>query len=229
MASKMRIDIKGAGLSKRLYLRHKILETLVVCCLTLVALSTNAIAYVQTGVIVETLGTGVGSINSYSNFFDTNVNCTTGSTQGCFGQFLTGENISFYATPDSKSTFSGWGGICVGQLVNPCSVNIKESLVETYLSAAFNFKPMFMTGSTTYVTMKSAFDAASDGAYVYGVDNTFTEEVVLNRPVTIIFFGGKSDDFNSTIGSTMIKGSLTILSGTFKASNLVIRVKNSPQ
>jgi hypothetical protein len=209
----------------------KMRRALAICFIALTAFSTNAIG-MDSGIFVGINGSGAGAVNSNElTIFcfnppcpnNINVHCITGSDSGCMGSFISGIEVALYATPDSKSIFAGWGGNCTGQSGSTCQlVSHGVGALEYIVLAAFNIKPLFKAGAASYFTMQNAFDSADDGTTIYGIDNTFTEDVILNRAITVTFDGGKSDDFNSTIGTSKIKGSLTISNGTLVVSNLEI-------
>src|SRR5689334_18393779 len=105
-------------------------RTLAICFVALTALSANSVG-MQSGIAVGINGSGAGAVNSYELtgycFFppcsdNINVHCITGSDSGCIGSFESGGEVTFYATPDSKSIFDGWGGNCTGQSGSTCQL-----------------------------------------------------------------------------------------------------------
>jgi len=223
--------IGAHSFDESIWFKAKIMRMLVICFIAFTAVSTNAVG-MQSGIAVGINGPGEGAVNSYELtgycFFppcsdNINVHCITGSDSGCIGSFESGVEVTFYATQDSKSIFAGWGGNCTGQSGSTCQlVSHGVGALEYIVFAAFNIKPFFKAGGNYYATIQDAFDSATDGAVIEGIDNTFAENIILNKAITITFDGGKSDDFNSFIGSTKINGSLTISNGTLVVSNLEI-------
>ncbi|NVN98905.1 MAG: hypothetical protein HXX17_06230 [Geobacteraceae bacterium] len=214
-----------------IWFKAKIGRVLVICFIAFTAVSTNAVG-MQSGIAVVINGSGAGAVNTneITKYCinppcpnNINVHCITGSDSGCAGSYDSGTVVRLYTTPDSKSIFAGWGGNCADQSDPTCQlVSHGVGALEYIVIATFNNKPFFKAGGNYYTTIQDAFDAAADGAVIEGIDNTFAEDVILNKAITITFDGGKSDDFNSFIGSTKINGSLTISSGTLVASNLEI-------
>lgn len=202
---------------KTIWSRAKSWNLPVICCMALTLL--NSFAYAGS-YIAETVGTGSGAINTYD--YGININCATGSTQGCFGQFNDGMTVLVYATPSSKSVFAGWGGKCFGSVGNPCSLFVQPSMIEQYITATFNLKPMFKNGTSYFYTMQDVLNNATDGSTILGLYDTFAEDIIFSSPINVTVDGGKGDDFNSTVGCTEIKGSLTITNGSLIVSYLSI-------
>lgn len=79
------------------------------------------------------------------------------------------------------------------------------------------------TGGTGFSSLQNAYNAALDGGIVQSHIRTFTENLVLNRPITVTLSGGYNCEYNKTAPSTTIQGYLTINEGTVTIENMVIQ------
>jgi len=73
-----------------------------------------------------------------------------------------------------------------------------------------------------YSTIQSAYANASDGDALKIRSMDFTENLLLNRSIAVTLDGGYDCDFEAVGGSTTLKGTLTITSGTLTVNNLII-------
>jgi len=95
--------------------------------------STNAGPFALT---VSKSGTGTGTVASTPS----GISCGT----TCSASFASGTVVSLAATPDSGSTFAGWGGACSG--TGACSVTMNSA---QSVSATFNSNPSVALSSVT--------------------------------------------------------------------------------
>jgi hypothetical protein len=162
---------------------------------------------------VTLAGSGGGSVNSNPG----GIACTSGSSSGCSHSFSSATPVTLNATPDWKSTFTGWGGPCSGN--GSCVISLDG---DAGVSATFDTKKMVMLpGPTYFATMQDAYNAASGGDVKFR-DQTFSEDLVFNRPISLVLDCGMNDVW-SNVGYTYLSGSLTIANGTVTISNLVIQ------
>jgi phospholipase C len=74
-------------------------------------------------------GTGTGQVSSSPS--SGILNCGT----ECTGVFATGTMVTLTATPNSGSTFTGWGGECTGTITTTCTITVGT---HDYVTAVFN-------------------------------------------------------------------------------------------
>jgi hypothetical protein len=207
--------------SKRLSGSHGLLGLMlliavVVFCCTIAVLSPDAQAY-PAQLTVSISGNGVGSVNSNPP----GINCVTGSVFGCQYLYSAGQTITLYATPDVRSTFAGWSGYGCTGVVNPCNIGLGDFVPNAPI-ATFNLKYISQVGAANYSKIQDAVDAATDGAVIDILNTSIFEDIVVNKEMILTMRGGRSDDFNSTTGSTTIHGSLSINCGTVVVMDIVI-------
>ncbi len=77
--------------------------------------------------------------------------------------------------------------------------------------------------STAYSTLQSAYDAAATGNTLEGRDVTITEDVNLNRNMTVTIQGGYNCDHSAVSGKTAINGNMTISDGTVTMENVQVQ------
>jgi GH25 family lysozyme M1 (1,4-beta-N-acetylmuramidase) len=128
-------------------------------------------------------GTGAGTVSSSP----AGVDC--GST--CRGVFVAGSMVTLTATPDSASTFGGWGGACAGS-VPSCQVTLSG---EMQVDATFDATTQVSEdGTGTSYAWGSRSDAAAlGGSYAWekraGASTTFAFE---GSAVTLVTVSGPS-------------------------------------
>jgi hypothetical protein len=165
---------------------------------------------------VSLLGTGGGSVNSDP----AGIACVTGSSSGCANSFNTGAPVTLTALQDWKSTFTGWGLPCSG--TGSCIITLTG---DRGVSATFAMIPRVrITGPTPvdYGSLQDACDHAASGDTFRVKVYTFSENLVLSRPVAFTFDGGWSDNFLSIVGNTTLHGTLSIEQGAATINNLII-------
>lgn len=79
-------------------------------------------------------------------------------------------------------------------------------------------------GATSYTSLQTAYNAATDGATIQSQAVTLTENVTANRAITAILDGGYDCTYTAKVGTTGIKGMLTTSAGTVTAKD--IRLQN---
>jgi hypothetical protein len=73
-----------------------------------------------------------------------------------------------------------------------------------------------------YATLQSAYADAADGESLKLLADTFSEQLLLDRAISIILDGGRSSDFATVSGFSTLQGSLTIQSGSVTVSYVII-------
>jgi hypothetical protein len=76
--------------------------------------------------------------------------------------------------------------------------------------------PVKVTATSTsfYSKLQTGYNQAPAGASIKAWGTEFDENLVLNRPGTVVFSGGYSNDFSTRTGTTTLHGTLTINSGS---------------
>ena len=151
---------------------------------------------------------------------DRGVACTSTGGECLPVTFTSGTAITLIATPDWKSVFAGWTGACTG--TGDCSITLTG---DASVMATFNIKPLVKqpgTPPTYFATIQDAYNAAADGTILEITANSFAENLVFNRPVSITLDGGKDEGYTGTIGTTTVQGSIDFVDGTVdvKAVNI---------
>ena len=166
---------------------------------------------------VTTAGTGNGTVNSTPS----GIACASGSGNGCSATFTSGTPVTLLATPDWKSLFSGWSGACTG--TGSCNVTMNA---DTSVTATFIVNPLVMLPGPTpsyFATIQDAYIAAADGTIIKLTANTFTEDLVFGRPVSVTLEGGLSTaDYTTVTGVTAVHGSLSFTNGTVNVKGISI-------
>jgi|GEM_PF-1006284 len=169
---------------------------------------------------VSLFGSGGGSVNSALPEPAGLISCASDSTSGCSNSFDYGTPVTLAATPDWKSTFTGWGVPCSGS--GNCTVTMNGA---SGVSATFDTVPRVRIGGTTpvdYASLQDAYDHAGADETLKTKVFSFGENLLLTRDIAFTLDGGYSDDFASITGYTTILGTLTIEKGTATVSNLIL-------
>jgi PKD repeat protein len=74
--------------------------------------------------------------------------------------------------------------------------------------------PPVKIGSVYYSTLQDAYNAASDGNVIQSQDLTFTEDLNINRNISVTLEGGYDCDYTAITGKTTLKGDMTLSNGT---------------
>jgi hypothetical protein len=133
--------------------------------------------------------------------------------------------VEYALTPSAAAgcTFSGWSGC--DWLVNGtvCHVLFEDPRTVTPTFTA-DLQPVRIDGASPsyYPTLTAAYAAVADGATLQAHFVTFTEGLLLDRPVTVILQGGYDYTYGSVSGVTTLHGTLTIRDGALIADKLII-------
>jgi PKD repeat protein len=99
-----------------------------------------------------------------------------------------------------------------------------NSLTRTdYVAACFS--PVRIAGASPeyYSTLQEAYNAAQDGNTIQSRDMTFSEDLLLNRNITITIIGGYDCGYDINSGSSRISGSMTINNGAVNIENFILQ------
>jgi hypothetical protein len=143
------------------------------------------------------------------------------SSQSCSESFDLGTALILRATPSALFEFTGWSGDgCSGP--GDCSLNLNA---DTTITATFSPLPLVqVTGNpTSFLALHEAYSAASDGSRLKARNVPFTEDLNLERPVSVSLNGGLESDFATVNGYTYLQGILMVNSGSLVVDNLIIK------
>ncbi|MCM2357034.1 MAG: Ig-like domain repeat protein [Geobacteraceae bacterium] len=161
------------------------------------------------------LGAGGGSVNSSP----TGIACVSGSSSGCVQAFPNGTPITLTATPDWKSSFTGWGPPCNG--TDTCLINLNG---DAGVSATFSVVPRIkLPGPNFFASLQDAYEQANDGDTLNTIVYSFSESLQIDRSITVTLRGGMSSDFLNQDAYTTLEGSLTVVQGTLVVDHLVVK------
>jgi hypothetical protein len=84
--------------------------------------------------------------------------------------------------------------------------------------------PVRIAGTTPayFSTLQSAYNSAADRDVIQGLAVTFTENIILDRNISVTFDGGYDCGYTSHIGKSAVKGTLHDNSGKLTIGNFVI-------
>lgn len=160
---------------------------------------------------------GSGDING-------TVSCTIGPTDQCITTVTNGTELTLTASPDWKSLFDGWGTPCSG--TGSCVFTLNA---DTEVTARFSPNYQTKVLGMSMVERASLTDAYADAnggntiaAHVY----TFMEDLTLDRPIFVKFYGGREGtEYLSHLDSyfTTIQGVLEIQLGSIEIDSLIIQ------
>lgn len=70
-----------------------------------------------------------------------------------------------------------------------------------------------------YSTLQDAYDVAGDGAIIQSRATDFTENLTMNRPITVYVEGGYDAAYATHIGNTVLHGALSVSNGAVTMKN----------
>jgi uncharacterized protein (DUF2141 family) len=168
---------------------------------------------------------GSGTVNNTNSGGPALLNCTP---TGCSGTYSAGSAFTLHASPSASYTFTGWSGTvsaagCSG--TGDCSFTLNA---DTTANATFNpMPPVKVSGSPDvfYSTLGTAYTPAGPGSNltIQAQATTFTENLNLVNPVTLLLLGGYDSSFTSQPGMTTLQGILTVGLGSLTAGNLIVQ------
>jgi hypothetical protein len=86
-------------------------------------------------------------------------------------------------------------------------------------------QPVLISGTSPayYSTLGAAYAAALNGSILLSREYSFSENLNLNRNISVTLKGGYNSSYSSNSGYTTLHGILTIGNGSLTVENLVIR------
>ncbi|HDH10985.1 MAG TPA: PKD domain-containing protein [Nitrospirae bacterium] len=92
-----------------------------------------------------------------------------------------------------------------------------------YITACLS--PVRISGATPvyYSTLQAAYDAAVDGDIIQSRDLTFTENLNINRNISITLKGGYDCGYTAVTGKTTLSGTMTVSDGIVATGDFVLQ------
>ncbi len=169
-----------------------------------------------TTLTVNKAGAGTGTVTSSPS----GINCGS----DCAEPYTGGAVVTLTAIPDAGSTFAGWtGGGCSG--TGDCTITMTaDKTTQASFNLCANQPVRIMRGGTPsyYSTIQSAYNAAIDGDIIQTLHARFTENISIDRSVSVTLEGGYDCDYAAKTGKTRAKGRITVSHGTLKIKSFVI-------
>ena len=164
---------------------------------------------------VVVAGSGGGSVNSNP----VGIATTSGMVTATFDA---GTPVNLTSLPNSLSTFGTWGGACSGVDAN-CLVSLPS---DKSVTATFTRAPNAMIGSVGYATVNEAYKIApvAGEATILTLDTELAESLTLDRGISVKLMGGyKAEYLSRSVTPTVLKGKLTIGTGSLIVDGVAVR------
>jgi hypothetical protein len=161
-------------------------------------------------------GSGTGTVTADSGTLTWN-----GDTG--MASYMTGVQVILTASPDPFYTFSGWAGDCTPSGAS-CTANMTTNREVTALFTLT--APKAKIGTTGYISLNAAYTAAPTPGptTILALDAELTENLSIGSGKQINLVGGYNAAFNGRTGNpTMLKGILTIATGSLTVDGLAVR------
>ncbi len=121
--------------------------------------------------------------------------------------------LCIYGTASSVTGTGPWQWTCTGEGGGPPDACFAGTL----------YKVKILESGTNYPTIQDAYDKVTDGGSVLVQSDSFTEDLSCNRPVRVALLGGCDAFYTGTGGFSVIRGTLSIVSGTVTVRNMLVR------
>jgi len=161
---------------------------------------------------VTIAGSGAGTVNSVP----AGIACPT----TCSASFSNLSGITLTATPDWKSLDGVFSAGCSG--TGSCFFNISG---DTGVTATFNpnYQATVLGHSVVeYATLTNAYANTSADGFFAAHEYTFMENLILDRDVSVTFYGGMGDLYLMNSGFTTLQGALEVRQGAIVVDALII-------
>jgi len=157
-------------------------------------------------------GTGEGTVTSTPS----GISCPP----ECSASFTPGAELSLHAEPSQYSLFTGWtNGQCSG--TSDCGLTMNDDATTTALINR-DIDHQVSIGGSFYSTIQAAYDAAEDTNIIRIWAVVYSEDVICNRPVGVVFQGGYDSGYSAIVGDIVLSGTLTVTDGSVIADGLAI-------
>lgn len=114
-------------------------------------------------------------------------------------------------------------GVSVGKVT---SYTFSGVTVNHTINAFFVLSDVTIGGTSYFLTLQEAYNAAADGATIKVKTKTFAESLTINRDISVTLEGGYNADFTGITGNTTLQGQLqtyvgggTLILGNFELTN----------
>jgi hypothetical protein len=167
------------------------------------------------------IGSGSGQVLSVSP--DTRINLTDQPSSAA--QYMAGSLVTLTASADSGSSFSGWRGACSGTA--PCNIQIggDREVVAVFTNTATGNPGPVQLNNQYFALLQDAYSSlqVNAAAVIFANALAVTENLVFDRDIAVTLKGGYDNGFGTSNGQTVLKGTLTITSGSVIMENIVIQ------
>lgn len=146
----------------------------------------------------------------------------------CSETFSSSDIITLSASASANSLFTGWSGACTG--TDDCTLTMTSSwdVTATFSPnycvgiAAHNVVPVYATITDAYTaTDSNSAYIVQDQSSIWATVDTITEDVTLNRGISIYLNGG-TDGGLPTNGYTTLDGTLNASVGSVNISHFIV-------
>jgi len=139
---------------------------------------------------------------------------------GCI--YDNGTSVTITANENSGYAFINWSG-CDSAANNICVITMDDDKAATALFVSCG-DPVRIAGTNPvyFSSLQNAYDASQDGDNIHIQDAVFSEDIYIDRDITISLHGGFDCTYYNNSGITTLEGSMTISNGTVTIEGLVI-------
>jgi hypothetical protein len=193
------------------------------CSVTISGIRNVTASFLATGVpvtlTVNKSGSGSGTV--ISNPAGINLSSSWYGT----AQYAAGTNVTLTAASESGSIFSGWRGACTG--LGKCTITLDSDswAIAVFTSASTGNPGPVKINNQFFPLFQDAYNAMLDGstATIFANSLNVSENLVFDRNIVVTLKGGYDSSFGTNSGLTVLKGTLTITSGSVIMENIVIQ------
>jgi len=127
------------------------------------------------------------------------------------------------ATENTGYMFSNWLG-CDFASNNFCTMTMDadKNVTATFIPCPQSVR---IAGAVPvyYSTLQEAYDAAVEGDIIQSQDSVFTEDLNIDRNISVTFEGGYNCDYTAISGATVLNGNMMISNGTVTMENVQVQ------
>jgi hypothetical protein len=191
-------------------------------------------AYSDTIILETQMPAGTIIVNrgaTYTNSINVTLSLTcSDNLSGCSQMRFSNDNIT-YSTPEAYAATKAWT-LTTGSGAKSVYVKFKDGagnwsnpFSDTIILNSSCSNSTVRIGTTSYTTLQSAYNAASNGKVIKVQGVMLTENLTVNRNVTVTLEGGYDCGFTTNYGNvTAIKGAITttVGGGTLTIKNFIL-------
>ncbi|NVN91051.1 MAG: IPT/TIG domain-containing protein [Desulfuromonadales bacterium] len=130
-------------------------------------------------------------------------------------------SLRLTATPENGSGFGSWSGDCSGTDTT-CLLSMFAGHTASASFFVHDYVRLGTLTTTLYGTLNHAYAAAQPGDLIKALGRVFTEDLTLDRDLSVTLQGGYLAGFGSRSSNTTLIGTLTIGSGSLEVDQLVV-------